>query len=790
MMWETIIASLGDMSVRALVILIIAAVGVKLLARRPAHVKHVVWSTAMVGILLVPGLSTLMPAWHVDVLPERLTPVTTETVVKQSASVSVSREIDTEVTSAGSSTVDRIERDAKPVPLVSAQVPTTASRIDWPLVVFTVWLAGALLLLMSLVRGLRRAHGMRMRATVLDSDGWPALLAACSERIGIVRPAVLAQSDEVSAPMTWGFWRPIILVPANAHSWSDEKRRVVLLHELAHIKRNDWLAHIVSRLACIVYWFNPLVWVGANHMNIEREKACDDDVIATGTRPSAYAEHLLDIARSLSGPCRVPAATLTMARLNQLEGRLVSILSKRRSRGNRAGWLPALLLTPIIVALASFQPLGTGPDAQAVAEHGPGHSHGHSHAHASDHDHSDGHTHDSHRYHSHGKGYETDWSNGEFVSFQANLDDIDMFIRIDGEVRFNDDGDEITYMASDASVYLEATEGRTDFELEITKPHDEFEYDWRIDGRRAEFDEEAEAWMQAALPIAHDHYKIALVRGEANRLRGQINAMKGERNALRGKINALHGQRNALRGDMNALQGKRNALHGQINAIHGRRNGVHGEINAMLSTRNALEQQIEALYGERNSVRGRYEMLAERKQDLIREQRSLEREIRANGGEPSANDKEMHKLLEEKILDIDRAQAELEVMLDEGYYESREREIRDKLRTLDAEAHARQLETKADEMVERELERVREQMEQLNLEEQMAEAKRRADERQVDERVAEIEQQIKDLMVEEQAREVERRIEALDAKEIERELSKDLKRKYDRLEKQMRSMKK
>ena len=117
-------------------------------------------------------------------------------------------------------------------------------------------------------------------------------------------------------------------MPDAAAQWPEERTRVVILHELAHIKRRDCLTQALAYLVCAAYWFNPLVWLAARRLRAEREHACDDFVLAAGARGSVYAAHLLDIAQAmrLARFSPVTATSLAMARRTQLEGRLMAIL--------------------------------------------------------------------------------------------------------------------------------------------------------------------------------------------------------------------------------------------------------------------------------------------------------------------------------------------------------------------------------------------------------------------------------------------------------------------------------
>jgi HEAT repeat protein len=178
-------------------------------------------------------------------------------------------------------------------------------------------------------------------------------------------------------PMAWGIFRPAVLMPADADTWPGERLRIVLLHELAHVKRRDCLTHVLAQISCALYWFNPLAWTAARHLRTERERACDDLVIAAGTRGPDYAEQLLDIARvTRSGrfPAIFAGASLAMAQRSELEGRLMAILDPAvpRSGISRIRTLAASSLFAFgVMPLASVQPWGFAAPEEPPAVAGP-----------------------------------------------------------------------------------------------------------------------------------------------------------------------------------------------------------------------------------------------------------------------------------------------------------------------------------------------------------------------------------------------------------------------------------
>lgn len=117
-----------------------------------------------------------------------------------------------------------------------------------------------------------------------------------ARELRIHRGLCFVESAQVSGPLVLYLWRPIIVIPEAAAEWPSARIRAVLLHELAHIKRNDVRIQTLAQMACATYWFNPLVWLATHQLRLERERACDDSVLLGGTSGANYATHLYEIA--------------------------------------------------------------------------------------------------------------------------------------------------------------------------------------------------------------------------------------------------------------------------------------------------------------------------------------------------------------------------------------------------------------------------------------------------------------------------------------------------------------
>jgi beta-lactamase regulating signal transducer with metallopeptidase domain len=319
-------------AVKASALLSVAAIAQALLYRRAsAATRHLVWTLAVAAVLLLPALSLVLPDWSVAIR-------TAAPGVGDRAPV-VNRD-EQSIALAGSS--GPVAMSAEP-----AQGARPAVGTSWSAVIAGAYAAGVIVMLIQLAMQRRSVRRIARSAVEVRDPEWTRLSAECARSMGVRRPVRLLRSRERSMPMAFGTRRPAILIPAIAATWPDDRRRAVILHELAHVARYDCLTQTLACVACAMYWFHPAAWWVARRLRIERELACDDRVIAAGTQAREYAGHLLEIAYAF-GSHRAPALAVSMARPRQLEGRMLAVLDAARNRS-----VPALRTRVAGAALAA-----------------------------------------------------------------------------------------------------------------------------------------------------------------------------------------------------------------------------------------------------------------------------------------------------------------------------------------------------------------------------------------------------------------------------------------------------
>jgi beta-lactamase regulating signal transducer with metallopeptidase domain len=383
---EPLLSLVAGAALKATGILAVAAVVTAAWRTASASARHLVWAVAVTAALLLPFAAAAVSSLGAPRVAIPFTmPVATVT-----ASIALPEEVMTgtvpDVGAIASPGPQVEEIAAPPSPIespVAAQIelPSLAAMVAsagsagsmprWERKITILWAIGALLALLPLLIATLRIAALARSARPVGGGRWKYLIEATPAISHLAARVRILESPDASMPMTWGCFRPTLLIPANTTEWPDWKCRNILLHELAHVERRDCLTQLVAQVTCAVYWFNPLAWMAAHRMRLERELACDDRVIAAGSAASDYASNLLDVARSLRAPSFTSPTAIAMARPSQLSGRLLAVLDARRNRAGvsrpvfAAASISAAVLVVVLASLTTRAAVAVAAEAPA-----------------------------------------------------------------------------------------------------------------------------------------------------------------------------------------------------------------------------------------------------------------------------------------------------------------------------------------------------------------------------------------------------------------------------------------
>jgi len=370
-----LIQLLLDTFIKSAVILSAAGLLTASLRRASAASRHLVWSVAMASLLALPILSVALPSWQIAALPSLATiaspplldngaPEPAGSGAGEAALVferkpePVAPQLDRRWTLDVGSELPASSPDSSRFDTTPNTVAHSWNNFDWKVALLMAWLAGVFVVMARLTMGTARVWLLTRRAQRVTESSWIMLARTLATRLRLRRRVRIFKTERISVPMTWGLTRSAVLLPKEADHWTMECRWIVMLHELTHVKRRDCLMQALAQLACALYWFNPLVWIAAWRLRVERELACDDHVLEAGAKASDYASYLVEIASSFGvGSCGSPMA-VGMA-CSHLESRVRSILdpnARRRGVNGLKVALAAVIAAVLIAPLAMLRP--------------------------------------------------------------------------------------------------------------------------------------------------------------------------------------------------------------------------------------------------------------------------------------------------------------------------------------------------------------------------------------------------------------------------------------------------
>jgi beta-lactamase regulating signal transducer with metallopeptidase domain len=348
-----------------------------------AATRHLIWTLTLGGAIVAPVISAIVPRWTMpisgwpssqssdvasvivavgseDGLPALGAGSSSDVVVGAPAShgeVSIATEGSTTTISTRNVAVSP---DVAVMPAAASAEPSPVSdRPTFGTWLILVWALGVVITLLPTAAGFARLAIVARRARPIRGGRWALLIPSVMRELDVRRRVRFVELEGQVMPMTWGVFRPVVLLPADDFGSTIEQRLDVLRHELAHVRRYDCLTQLIGQVACALNWFNPLAWLAARELRVERERACDDEVLLAGSKASDYADYLLRVARSTRIAGSAALGGLAMARPSQMAGRLMAVLDDRRRRGRVSTWASAhatIIATVVVTGVAGASP--------------------------------------------------------------------------------------------------------------------------------------------------------------------------------------------------------------------------------------------------------------------------------------------------------------------------------------------------------------------------------------------------------------------------------------------------
>lgn len=314
---------------QGLVIVLLAKLALHFIPANRANVRYVV---ALSGLALILA-SGVVTAWLL--LPEQHS-------IRTVSSYSIAVTAPAVETASSPAFV----RDA--ARFIEAQMP----------LILVLWMTGVLLFSLRLTLGW--AYISRLRATAVPvADEWCLLFEDLKRQFGLTSSIILSESSRINVPAVIGFFKPVILVPVGMFTGlSQQQVEAVLLHELSHIRRHDFLINIIQCLLEVLYFFNPFVWMLSATARNEREYCCDDQVVDR-YHPRVYAEALAYLENVR---LKKPALALSLTgEKNNLLYRIQRFMEKSKRNSPVPQWMAPVVLAVVGLISMSWLTIGNGP---------------------------------------------------------------------------------------------------------------------------------------------------------------------------------------------------------------------------------------------------------------------------------------------------------------------------------------------------------------------------------------------------------------------------------------------
>ncbi len=337
-----------------------------LFRKKSASTRHFLLSFSLISLLLLPFLSTFITGWETRLLPswqagENSTFDIDEGNLNKDSLHHLNQK-DPAIQANGTSLFGLVNTGHEDKKTVFQKTKDVRTILGLGLII--IWTAGLGFLLIRIFLGLYGAHRLTRQGKHISGPFWQLLLKRFLDAVSIRRKISLLCHDKVRIPLTWGVFKPVVIMPAEAENWNRDTCSSALFHELSHVKRSDFLFKILARFSCALYWFNPLSWFVFRLMRKEQEKACDELVLRAGIKPSTYAANLLSIQNFQQIQWNPPSTVLGAVGKSQLNERLMAIL-KHQYKPREVNMKTKILLSFCVMAAITF--IGLARPVQSAA---------------------------------------------------------------------------------------------------------------------------------------------------------------------------------------------------------------------------------------------------------------------------------------------------------------------------------------------------------------------------------------------------------------------------------------
>ena len=255
--------------------------------------------------------------------------------------------------------VEEFTRPLRQAPIAQSATAMPSSTLDSAALLWcftgAVWLCGFTVLLWRWIAGWKSASKIAAAAEPLTYGREFAALEAARNSAGIQVPIRLLLSSAGMEPGIFGIIRPVLLWPAGlSDRLEDAQIEAIMAHEVEHVRRHDNLTSAIHSFVEAIFWFHPLVRWMSTQMSEERERACDERVLAQSARPEAYAESILRVCSFCIEPAASCVSGVSGADLKQ---RILRIMTQRSGTAMRSGRKCLLAAAALLVVAA---PVGFG----------------------------------------------------------------------------------------------------------------------------------------------------------------------------------------------------------------------------------------------------------------------------------------------------------------------------------------------------------------------------------------------------------------------------------------------